>query len=131
MKQRITAEQLGELNDAQKTTIKAWWKAEEGDRVVEFHAIAMDGKTLINYVEYTWEDEFIYDEVEGPRYYPLLTIGQMIEFIGNRDIDLSLCPLDDRYEWAVKEVSDSGWMKTKRNAELCDALWEVVKTKLK
>jgi len=55
----------------------------------------------------------------------LPNIGQMIEFLGN-DVN-TICPMEEF--WVVELYSMKG--KVKLEEELCDALWEAVKYKLK
>lgn len=67
---------------------------------------------------------------------PLLTIGQMIEFLD--DLDLEVCiskphltqydvSIYDKYTDKVTLDIDEGFYQSE---ELCDALWEAVKEKL-
>lgn len=93
MKQHITEEQLNELSDIGKKTLKEWglkrnWNNEKPNIV-----FLTDGK------------------VQG--WLPLLSIGQMIEFLNDRE----LRQFTSRFMEMVEE-SDK---------ELCDALWEAVK----
>jgi hypothetical protein len=105
MKQHITRDQLNELNEEQKKKLKNWWHPEYGD-----------------FTDY--DDE---EEQEGVSILPLLSIGQMIEFLHCRE---------DHYVHTVQSWSSMTWeieievfdIKTKyRHFVLCDALWMAVK----
>jgi hypothetical protein len=72
MKQRITLEQLNELDEEQLTRLRDWWKPEEGDWY--FHPRFRDIYVLaINGFEGTEELKTTYS--------PLLSIGQYIELL--------------------------------------------------
>lgn len=129
MKQRITIEQLRELSDTELAKLKEWWEPMNGDAYTNSEGYEVGGGE--NCV-------FFIDEIEGNRIVygdyicvwnieevdPLLSIGQMIEFLGDNEalesdfngstvIRTDTCPPEYNY------------------TSICDALWEVVKKVLK
>ncbi len=110
MKQRITKKQLKELNKEQLKKLMEWWEP-----IQSLDVIQVDG--LIYYL-------CELEHITAKEILPLLNIGQMIEFLGDY-IDI----LDLREKWTVREMIPG--MKLYEYDELCDALWEAVKEKLK
>ncbi|MHA1400138.1 MAG: hypothetical protein ACTSQE_07300 [Candidatus Heimdallarchaeaceae archaeon] len=138
MKQHITIEQLNNLSDKGKGKLREWWIPIEGN---------------IIYVEKNWLGDkkgksVLFDDVEqgdglfflysNMTYYPsaesinednviiwpLLSIGQMIEFLKDEiNFNLDYSSLDDTWGVLTNECEEG-------NKELCDALWEVVKKAL-
>jgi len=120
VKQHITTEQLDfELNDKGKAKLRSWWKPKIGDLYI-WH----DGWSEKNGFNWTInvvdeEDEAIdgliwIDGDKTPKY-PLLSIGQMIEFLR---ID---------YYHAIADYGGFDWVEP---SMVCDALWQAVKEKL-
>ena len=66
MKQHITPEQLNELSDKSKDKLRKWWKPEVGDINQDGHAYVVSHKSEL---------------FKKTKDLPLLSIGQMIEFL--------------------------------------------------
>src|SRR5690554_4691823 len=91
MKQHITIEQLNELSDKAKEKLREWWKPEEGDLVI----FLQDNNHFDKETFVVGTGTFLTDKGWGVNYedqaglmpkenvYPLLSIGQMIEFLPN------------------------------------------------
>jgi len=110
MKQHITTEQLDfELNDKGKAKLRSWWKPKIGDL-------------------YIW-----HDGDKTPKY-PLLSIGQMIEFLkeqgsfGMEEVEKSN-GTNIKTIWELDSINE--WIHIGEKEELCDSLWEAVKDVLK
>ena len=78
MKQRITTKQLRELTKEQEKRLKGWWKPQEGDLFMGREGIETvvslfeeDGKEWIHYGGGCSRGHIL----------PLLSIGQMLEFL--------------------------------------------------
>lgn len=122
MKQRITIEQLEELTDIQKNYLREWWKPQRYDWIRN----CKGSESVIIYIEEDGrieDDDCIYDHIgEGLLSLPLLTIGQMIEYLSVS-------------EQPMMEFKDGQWEvfhrgPTFNSVELTDALWEGVKRRL-
>lgn len=153
MKQHITVEQLNELSEKGKEKLRKWWKPEYGDYYA-YHRHTYKG--IWKYSEHIYIDQMGYDIVDptigsdnepGERDYPLLSIGQMIEFLDDDLDSIEYEKMPDEYygnlEYPRYEVSicnhekhiictecgkdKTGCYKFYSNIELCDALWEAVK----
>src|SRR5258708_10141817 len=116
MKQHITTSDLDQLTEKGKERLREWWKPKKGDKAIsntEYEAFIGEREG--------YEDEF---NIESAKY-PLLSIGQMIEF------------LDDNFDhngflgdyWDIS-VTEKGWSILYKeggdkiaNVNLCDALW--------
>lgn len=122
MKQHITPEQLVELGDKGRKNLKKWWKPQAGDLVVRFYSETVP-PSISRFIE-------VYD-IEGDRdisdYFPLLSIGQMIELLGTK-IDRIVRV---REEWRIITPIEGGSNNEYYSSELCDALWIGVKEVLK
>lgn len=128
MKQHITSEQLNELSSEQKEKLTKWWKPEYGDWIKHIEEGCCDEEHL--YHEDNDEGGGVGNNynhrIDDPKleYLPLLSIGQMIEF------------LDDQYKNGNKfslsiERSVNGWFLYESGddcLELCDALWSACKS---
>ena len=101
MKQHITLSQLNELSEKGKEKLRKWWKPEEGDMCVTNTGYEV---FIGEHVDYERFQAFMAD-------LPLLSIGQMIEFLEVHGNDC----------YTVFDI----WWHMKM--ELCDALWEAVK----
>jgi hypothetical protein len=129
MNQRITIEQLNELTDDKKEKLRDWWWRSN------------PGISDVYVVKYKYDDITRY---EGPHvlavrnnfsedYHkgeaiPLLSIGQMIEFLQEKRVFIN--------DWGYdpKDVIGSivSWFTIDQShSELADVLWEVVKNTLK
>jgi len=112
MKQYITKEQWEELDDKQKWK---WLYFEMPKKILPYYYEGYD----LRAIGHEMENYPISDAVAS---YP--NIGQMIEFLGN-DLE-EMC---QRAKWQVFIGEEDDFLSEK--FELCDALWEAVKNKLK
>ena len=126
MKQNITPEQLNELSDKGKEKLRKWWIPRRGDivygnspveenRLISLVAENVDEKGISDNESYVW--------IPKEKGLPLLSIGQMIEFL-DEDAD-SLMNMGDH--WIVYDRKNDSLFKV----ELADALWEACKEVLK
>lgn len=104
MKQHITIEQLNELSEKDKKRLVEWWQPKEGDIFV----CDLTGEYVCNYFsqDRIYHDSEYWESKESS--FPLLSIGQMIEFLTPSYVSL----LFD---------------ETVMDDALCDDLWEAVK----
>ncbi|MEW9702736.1 hypothetical protein [Paenibacillus sp. SI8] len=105
MNQRLKAEQLHQLDNNQKEMLRKQWTPEEG------HYIALgDHEEMVYYL----------NGVEKHKALPLLSIGQMMEYLVECDASFTM-----NYDSSMWQVSVSG--HSYQNDELCDVLWEAMK----
>jgi hypothetical protein len=104
MKQRITTEQVCELSSSQRIFLRGWFLAK--------FPITRGGNT-------PWVS------LRPP--VPLLSIGHMIEFLNENSRDLVMAK---EGSWWIDLDKGDGRHDVYDMLELCDALWEAVKTKL-
>lgn len=117
MKQTITTAQLNELSGKARVRLDNYWNK-------------------INKLETYTKDLVIYPngEIWEPKD-PLLSIGQMIEFLDEKVKDLAI--VRDREWWIgtilngvtgeVKDFNDCNNIPEYKDMKLCDALWSAVK----
>lgn len=117
MKQHITVGQLNELSKEAKEKLREWWKPERLDRVKDD---GIEGEYYLT--DYSTEFDGWIVEDEETRHagwkkgmLPLLSIGQMIEFLDSEDM---------RWHSYVVDTNTGG---LSYDDELCDALWEEVR----
>jgi hypothetical protein len=112
MKRRITTDDLNELTPEQKERLKEWWKPEGGDFYYRDIPKCGTGDMLLTY------DARANSILINPKEFkiPALDIGQMIEFLNEEWIE-ELYSVDYGHE-----------MCKTYDGEICDALWEAVKT---
>jgi len=141
MKQHITIKQLNELSEKGKERLRKWWKpAGEGGEVY-----VSDNKTFIYCPACSGEYHPMekgttrkYPSGLVEKYYPLLSIGQMIEFLRKENPMFFLTRVNCHGEmvWSVNScVCPATTTKSEKEAtrihnkhrELADALWEAVK----
>lgn len=126
MKQRIDAAQLNELTDAQKEKLRGWWKPHQGDVVIDERAMLPEGYV----VTYTHPPGFSTNselELDKDVCLPILSIGQMIEFLVSKPGSLG----GDEYSNFIINGVQAKWDGYTYTADhLCDALWDVVRSKL-
>lgn len=108
MKQNITSEQLNELSEKGKDRLSEWWTSH------------YYGKELPENVECSAYDTEAYISSPLCEYgvEPLLSIGQMIEFLSDHDRDWHY----EIEQWGLNDVCEMPDVE-----ELCDSLWEAVK----
>lgn len=134
MKQHITLEQLNELSDKGKKKLHKYFY----DNVVGLlpvKVIDFDNlEGLITIVDDHKDADLVYLYFEYPNYFtkvgsiryqnscvlPLLSIGQMIEFLDGKFINFWR---GARKDWLIVIDDDKHIVKK----ELCDALWQAVK----
>jgi hypothetical protein len=152
MKQHITVEQLNELSDKEKKKLQKWWTPYYGNEV------ACEKRTWIgingihghkNYLPSILLANAICNCQQNLRenkkdHFPLLSIGQMIEFLENKfgkgmgiyGYPANHSPKVPNGGYAIKiipEENDVGIFGSRDGylsegqEELCDALWEAVK----
>ena len=115
MKQNITTKQLNELSKKGKERLRKWWKSSKGD-IFTWHDGYKIEDGLNWYVDVVVEDgekqEVLYPSGKKTKRYPLLSIGQMIEFLvekqDKRRKDLHIEMLRDR--WEVSTCYDETWV---------------------
>lgn len=95
MKQHITLDQINELNEKSKQKLQSWWDK--------------------NYKEETLSD---YEMQYG--YDPILSIGQMIEFLDKKVYQIAF--QDNGFT-----LRDRKFNIISKNNNLCDALWSACK----
>ena len=146
MKQHITPKQLNELSEKGKERLRKWWLPKEGDWYVwypkdkkvkpnkeeyllrrdvltpmelDFNAAGLWGMGMWDEIDEEEAEKFFQHKKLG--YLPLLSIGQMIEFLGEHDeVELGLVLQD-----LVIEAGPAGemWIKSVDYQDFCDALW--------
>lgn len=144
MKQHITIEQLNELSEKGRERLREWWKPQEADYVYHVaHEDCWASEMLLGTEPYPYSDEHclqfhvLGNNKEQEEYLPLLSIGQMIEFLdeNGHDFNIDFIGRDVRLSnkkggWGVFSDNDgeSIYVDSHRTKEeLCDALWEAVK----
>lgn len=124
MKQHLTPQDLDQLTPAGKEKLRAWWKPAEGDFI--YTSAWIDDKTKNDLVlcmssptGMVWQQM-----LEGAL--PLLSIGQMIEFLEDNDFILLI---QDPYNEQHSVEEELNWGiygqlgKQHHSKELCDSLW--------
>lgn len=155
MKQHITPKQLNELSEKGKKRLRRWWKPRDGDifrfggEELKWEAIVCDDTRKMC----DWEKKITNEEYENEPIYPLLSIGQMVEFLSEKKEEEHLL-ITDGLDYFFQEV-DIGGKKSKKwkiqvastddyigkagisangfviiKKQFCDALWKAVKEKL-
>jgi len=107
MKQHITVEQFDELGNKQRQLLRDWWRLRPGD-----HAY-FEGRYKVMI-----EADTPFVGTSGVKYYPLLSIGQMIEF------------LEDSGHWLHNKSMVSLNLREDSVVNICDTLWDAVKKEL-
>lgn len=141
MKQHITKEQLEELSESGKDRLREWWVPLRGDWVAEgskeFVLTALEDEGY-----YVIEDESFRHAIEKKDMLPLLSIGQMIQFLNREYVEFYMLDEDnfpDNYEelqgkppcidcWYVRVVGKGEHSHIEK--ELADALWEACRVVL-
>lgn len=118
MKQHITPKQLNELSEKGKERLRKWWKPKRGDWFYTHNA----GKVaLITKGMKTKSNRFFLNRKD--RLSPLLSIGQMIEFLDDRDE----WSMEKIFTWSIDLDRDDGIKDVYDLVELVDSLWEACK----
>lgn len=133
MKQRITIEQIQELNGAQTQQLLKLWKPELGDWVYytdenEFGVVCGLEETTPEVLHITWymggDSEFQLSD----KTLPLLTIGDMMNFLYNFHNCLTVEVGTQAFISTIK--AKAGVRNKQTEKELCDALWKGIKQML-
>jgi hypothetical protein len=133
MKQHITPVQLNELSNKAKITLRFFWQPHKGDFFVDQYNnefVCNDHEPLNNvgWINSTdWDGAGGYELIQKSDALPLLSIGQMLEFLHNilRFFDIT----DYGSGIRLKVKTWNGGLEYK-NFNLCDALWDAVKFEL-
>lgn len=124
MKQHITSQDLEQLSDKGKEKLREWWKPKEGDWICFTTGTKHIKHTVeINSCDSEWG--YVIEPGDKPQknQLPLLSIGQMIEFLDEHNTDRAfdaLCFDRGEYEWHVYHLEKPN---NHRSVELCNALW--------
>ena len=125
MKQRISVNELNTLTPEQREKLRELWIPQEADFVV------FNGNTNNCIVEFVYSDKRFFNLVDGRsseskfNFLPLLSVGQCLELLGDNWNHLwNLSSKEQEYEVAI------GDSMSKRGENLCDTLWEAVKSML-
>lgn len=133
MKQHITIEDLNQLSSKAKGRLVNWWNPDFDDTQVMMYLPDQDDRVVSG----NWDQEikvFNMDTLEvvlmqklknyEGAMYPLLSIGQMVEFLDEHGA------FKENHLWR----GENGWVfgsfddfSSERTIELCDALWTAVK----
>ena len=125
MKQHISIEQLNELSKKGKERLRKWcFNYPEEDARWDNLELTIDGKTTVNLCE----DNLISEWLE--KAYPILSIGQMIEFLveEQKKHPGKYYKKDDRVlsiMLAIPDIRPIGGLNWQ--GELANALWEACK----
>ncbi len=129
MKQTITVDQLNQLSDSGKQKLREWWNPEAFDLYVDTKANELTivlprmGGLLNGDVPVV---------IKPDNGLPLLSIGQMIEFLDGEKLDMPYSGKVDFY--GVSKTGEENWYvgvdgsdelasTNHVKPELCDALW--------
>lgn len=123
MKQHVTVEQVNQLSEKGKNSLREWWKPIEGDFFMRINPV--DASIQVETTYSSWNDRYE-DNNPDNLSFPLLSIGQMIEFLDHHAVK----------NWQIalhKPLYDINYPDSKVSPDfedfdnLCDALWDVVK----
>lgn len=106
MKQTITEEQLNELTDKQAQAIDDWYGDDEIDGTVDY-------------------GRYKYKRLRGSVKLPLLSIGQMIEYLEDQEFFESNC-----IQVSTNPIQTEKYIEWSFEESLCDKLWQAVKESL-
>lgn len=128
MKQNITIEQLNELGEKGKERLREWWKPKEFDLYISRYGYEVNGWEVDNDGCVSFDEENKLDKVNDgdskwEKCYPLLSIGQMVEFLDENKIMLQF----DNYGRKYENEKDVKHFHIGFNEQLCDNLWLAVK----
>lgn len=121
MKQHITKEQVGELSGEGKERLKKWVLSKDSLTIWDNNIYTHKGHGFDSLEDYGYD-------LSNPAYkdvYPLLSIGQMIEFIAEKTEDISYIDgyfnhnIGSNYSYSSPCFA-VGWGED----ELCNYLWE-------
>ena len=119
MKQHITVEQFDELGNKQRQLLRDWWRPRPGD-----HAY-FEGRYKVMI-----EADTPFVGTSGVKYYPILSIGQMIEFLSDKGNNFWISYNRNPMLWSYTKGKTPHPEDQNTVPEICDALWEAVKEEL-
>ena len=116
MKLRIETSQLNELSDAQKQKLRELWEPQVGDFItvttegIKIPYVLVDTKNKLNLI-FTNSEIGTFGNLKD-NCLPILSMGQMIEIVGCRELS---------------KILEYGTIVDGVYIGLCDALWQAVK----
>ena len=135
VKQYVFPSQLAELTDEQKERLREWWNPRPGDLMV-VDGMVVDGLKSVNSIqdlEAGGQRIITHAKSHSGDWWnvshatkdclPVLSIGQMIEILGERIYSIRLAPR----EWQVNVIFQEEQFKAYTASDLADALWQAVK----
>jgi hypothetical protein len=129
MKQRISVEGLKSLTPSQQEKLREWWKPQEGDIVYwqkwgGVETVIIRETKILGLPNYDLAFNDGYNSSNKSQLLPLLSIGQCIEILEDKSLNLNNVFIDRKgWETVIWEQN-----KSYRSEELIDALWEAVKS---
>lgn len=124
MKQHITPEQLNELSEKGKERLKEWWIKDERSDMFEATIVVAHPEYNTPISLSDMADRVGWYTDKGC--YPLLSSGQMIEFLDEHSKSGHDYWIDKINDWNYD--AEIYWIENApKRLELCDALWEAVK----
>lgn len=138
MKQHITTEQLNELSDKAKEVLRGWWQPQKGDLYTNSYALDQLPHIVQTHLDECCGGDFCGNRlnleetiilVKETKSLPLLSIGQMIEFISENEMGRwHIHSGKTQSEWSIESHNLYGDnMEILDHVELADTLWEAVK----
>lgn len=122
MKQHITLKQLYEVNDSQRSVLRKWM---------------IEREYPLTFSERSDNPNFLWSGTVSYEGWPLLSIGQMIEFLDEERTEerknyWGVAKIDEEDIWyigedGVDELSRASLDGKFESRDLCDALWEALK----
>lgn len=139
MKQHIERKQLEELTSEQKKKLMDWYEPKIGDLLFDkYHWDSIHDETELIFLSREYYKVYCAYNLFTPEItkfdmnewkeilLPLLSIGQMIEFLG---FDLDSIR-NEGTDWVINQDVKGAIYEWGKKIELCDALWQSVKEKL-
>ena len=127
MKQHITIDDLSQLNEIGKNRLRDWWNPEYGDWFAfrPYGCRKVRERIYMDQMGYDIVDEVLGATTIDANALPLLSIGQMIEFL---DEHIKGWSIIKPYSQEKDQRICLGYLNhLHKNDELCDALWSAVK----
>jgi len=125
VEQRISVAQLDELTDEQKERLQEWWKPEIG----HWHIFKANGEWFSQLI--TNSDNVAIAKEYKHKYIPLLSIGQCLELLADREPHLHCWQegWEVRFIAAIEGEDDEriALLDSAVGEELITALWQAVK----
>jgi len=127
IQQHITPEMLSELTDEQKERLREWWEPQVGD-ICEYF---INEYFVVIRVEDNWvwltDDYQRHERISKNICLPLLSIGQCIELLREKDYIAVIFPTDK--DWRMTRKSSSPKFNFEYSGtELIIALWQAAKS---